>query len=164
MKTFTDQVRELLLAPYDMKALLGPDASATEKQSAKRCCKSAEQLEALIAKIPADRAEEMARAILLTAEMADGWRCAMHEAMTGRHLERHWRSVQRGGENLKLENMSRRDEADAKARSAFDRWCARNHVLAGLTTAEKLRKYRRVARLKERDSRRLGALLKSGRL
>ena len=164
MKSAADQVREWLRGTRaDLKVLLAGGASVGEKQNAKRCRSAGEQLEALMAS--ADNLEDVARAIVLACELADGWRCACHTAVHGPQLERHWHSVKSGGENLKRENAGRKSDADAKVRNAFAQWCGRNRtVLAGLATAEKLIKYRHVTRLSQRDARRLGALLKAGRL
>jgi hypothetical protein len=75
------------------------------------------------------------------------------------------RRVKAGTENLRRQNADLKDEADTRVVDAFNRWCAgRSAVLADLTAAEKLRKYRVVAKPSQRDSRRLGALLKAGRL
>jgi hypothetical protein len=165
MKTVTEQVRDWLLAPADLKVLLSADASTAEKESAERCHRAAEQIERLINEIPAESRERVSRAIVLGAELADGWRCAFHAAIFDRQLERHWRSVKSGSEKLKQKNSRRKSEADAKAREAFTKWCTRTRaVLVGLTTAQKLAKYRRAMRLSQRDGRRLGALLKAGRL
>jgi hypothetical protein len=86
-------------------------------------------------------------------------------AFTATLFDKQQRRDEAGTENLKQKNSARRDEADNKARDAFEHWCAKlSKVLAGLTVAEKLRKYRKVTRLRQRDSRRLSALLKAGRL
>lgn len=88
-------------------------------------------------------------------------------AFTATLVQKGQRRDQAGAKNLKRRNDALQDQADVKARNAFNRWCEdprRSGALLGLSTAEKLRKYRKIGRPKDRNSRRLGALLKSGRL
>jgi hypothetical protein len=75
--------------------------------------------------------------------------------------------VKAGTENFKRRNTERKDEADKKVREVFASWCdhaSRQKALANLTAEEKLKKYRKVAKPSQRDSRRLGELLKAGKL
>jgi hypothetical protein len=85
----------------------------------------------------------------------------------GTELAPFRKSSNAGRKNLAAKRDALRTQADERAIAAFSRWCkspVRREVLAKLSTAERLRKYIRVARPPDRVRRRLNAMIKDGTL
>ena len=141
---------------------------AAVKAHAERCSVPATRLHILLRGVGENTTHNgplVAQAIEIAAELADEWQSLITTASLEKPIKRYRNSAHAGRANLARGNTKAKSDSDAQAK--FTQWCgatSRRAVLEGLTPAQRLQKYLKIDKPRDRLRRRLRAMLKAGQL